>query len=59
MFYIDNSHPLTNPIVVRHLEAEKGQLHYRKKYEKLLGREVPYFSAIGALKYIVISTINA
>ncbi|KAL4565684.1 hypothetical protein LXL04_029787 [Taraxacum kok-saghyz] len=49
---INNSHPLTNPAVVRHLVAENEQFRHYEKYEKLLGPEVPYFSWIGAVMYI-------
>ena len=57
-YYIDNSQPLTNPMVVRHLEAGNEQFWHYKKYEKLLGPEVPYFSGIGAIMYIVSNTIK-
>ena len=53
MFYMDNSYPLINPIVVRQLDAEKDQLWPCKtKHEKLLGPEVPYLSSIGAHMYL-------
>ncbi|KAL4558583.1 hypothetical protein LXL04_036784 [Taraxacum kok-saghyz] len=53
-FYIDNSQQLTNPTVVRHFEAEKELFRHCKKYEILLGPEVPYLSAIGAVMYIIV-----
>ena len=55
-FYMDNSHPLSNPMVVRHLEAEKDQFRPREKDEKILGPEVPYLSAVGALMYLANNT---
>ena len=45
-------------MVVRHLEAGNEQFWHYKKYEKLLGPEVPYLSAIGAVMYIVSNTIK-
>ena len=45
-------------MVVRHLEAGYEQFRHYKKYEKLLGPEVPYFSGIGAVMYIVNNTIK-
>ena len=44
--------------MVRHLEARNEQFRHYKKYEKFLGPEVPYFSDIGAVMYIVSNTIK-
>ena len=45
-------------MVVTHLEAGNEQFRHYEKYEKLLGPEVPYFSWIGAVMYIVSNTIK-
>ena len=39
-------------MVVRSLEVDKDPFHPKKENEKLLGPEVPYLSAIGALMYL-------
>ena len=39
-------------MVVRSLDVNKDQFRLRDKNEELLGPEVPYLSAIGALMYI-------
>ena len=51
-FYMDKTHPLTSPIVVWSLDVKKEPFRPCKKCEELLGREVPYISAIGALIYL-------
>ncbi|KAM6576773.1 hypothetical protein CsatB_028610 [Cannabis sativa] len=51
-FYMDKSHPLSSPMVVRSLDVEKDHFRPREEYEELLGPEVPYLSAIGALMYL-------
>ncbi|KAK2389045.1 putative mitochondrial protein [Trifolium repens] len=51
-FYMDKSHPLSTPMVVRSLDVEKDPFKPKKKDEELLGPEVPYLSAIGALLYL-------
>ena len=48
-FYMDNAHPLNSPTVVRSLEVDKNPFRSKEENEKLLGPEVPYLSAIGAL----------
>ena len=53
---MDNSHPLSTPMVVRNLDAEKDQFWPCEKHEKLLGPEVPYLSAIGLLMYLANNT---
>ena len=45
-------------MVVRHLEAGNEQFRHYKKYEKFLGPEVPYFSGIGVVMYIVSNIIK-
>jgi len=49
-FYMDKSHPLSTPMVVRSLDVEKDP--FRPREEEILGPEVPYLSAIGALMYL-------
>ena len=51
-FYMDKSHPLCSPMVVRSLEVTKDPFRPKKENEELLGPEVPYLSAIGALMYL-------
>ncbi|KAJ9556933.1 hypothetical protein OSB04_011547 [Centaurea solstitialis] len=48
-FYIDKSHPLSTPKVVRSLDVEKDHFQPPTDDEYILGPEVPYLSAIGAL----------
>ena len=51
-FYIDKAHPLNFPMIVRSLEVDKDPFRPKEENEKLLGPEVPYLSAIGALMYL-------
>ena len=51
-FYMDKSHPLSSPMVVRSLEVTKDPFRPKEENEELLGLEVPYPSAIGALMYL-------
>ena len=51
-FYMDKSHPLSSPMVVRLLEVTKDPFRPKEENEELLGPEVPYLSAIGALMYL-------
>ena len=51
-FYMDKSHLLSSPMVVRSLEVTKDPFRPKEENEELLGPEVPYLSAIGALKYL-------
>ncbi|KAK4404141.1 hypothetical protein Sango_0782700 [Sesamum angolense] len=46
------SHPLSTPMVVRSLDVKKDPFRPRESDEELLGPEVPYLSAIGALMYL-------
>ncbi|XP_074377841.1 secreted RxLR effector protein 161-like [Apium graveolens] len=50
-FYMDKSHPLTTPKVVRSLEVENDPFRPKKEDEDPLGPEVPYLGAIDALMY--------
>ena len=51
-FHMDKSHPLSSPMVVRSLEVTKDPFRLKEENEDLLGPEVPYLSAIGALMYL-------
>ena len=51
-FNMDKSYPSKTPMVVRSLDMNKDQFRPRDENEELLGPEVPYPSAIGALMYI-------
>jgi hypothetical protein len=51
-FNMDKSYPSKTPMVVRSLDAEKDQFRPRDNGEEILGSEVPYLSAIGALMYL-------
>jgi len=55
-FYIEKSHPLSTPMVVRSLDVENDPFRPREEGEELLGHEVPYLSAIGALMYLTNNT---
>ena len=49
---MDKSHPLRSPTVVRSLEVTEDPFRPKEENEELLGPEVPYLSAIGALMYL-------
>ncbi|KAF3636732.1 hypothetical protein FXO38_11413 [Capsicum annuum] len=49
---MDGAHPLSTLMVVRSLDVNKDSFRPQEKNEKLLGHEVPYLSAIGALMYL-------
>ena len=51
-FNMDKAHPLRSPMVVRSLDVKKDPFRPCTKGEELLGPEVPYLSAIGALMYL-------
>nr|KYP45552.1 Retrovirus-related Pol polyprotein from transposon TNT 1-94 [Cajanus cajan] len=51
-FYMDKSHPLCTPMVVRYLDVNKDPFRPQEKDEEILGPEVSYLSAIGALMYL-------
>ena len=55
-FYMNEAHPLTCPMVVRSLDVKKDSFRPCEKGEELLGPEVPYLSAIGALMYLATCT---
>ena len=51
-FHMDNAHPLSTPMVVRTLDPKKDPFRPKENGEKILGPEVPYLNAIGALLYL-------
>jgi hypothetical protein len=53
---MDKSYPSKTPMVLRSLDIKKDQFRPRDDGEELLGSEIPYFSAIGALMYLANST---
>ncbi|XP_074361400.1 secreted RxLR effector protein 161-like [Apium graveolens] len=55
-FYVDKSHPLTTPMVVKSLEPDKDPFRPREDGKEVLGPEIPYLGAIGALMYLANNT---
>ena len=55
-FYMNEAHPLTSPMVVHSLDVKNDPFRPCEKGEELLGPEVPYLSAIGALMYLATCT---
>ena len=53
---MDEAHPLNTPMVVRSLDVNKDPFRPQQKDEEILGSEVPYLSAIGALMYLANTT---
>ena len=51
-FNMDKTNPLNNPMVVRSLRVDNDPFRPREDDEKVLGPEVSYLSAIGALMYL-------
>ena len=51
-FNMDKAHPLSTPMVVKSLDPQKDQFRHRESDEEILGHEVPYLNAIGALMYL-------
>ena len=49
---MDKAHPLSSPMVFCSLDVKKDSFRPYEKDEELLGLEVPYLSAIGALMYL-------
>jgi hypothetical protein len=54
--YIAKVLNVSTPMVVRSLDVENDPFRPRKEGGKLLGPEVPYLSAIGALMYLANNT---
>jgi Reverse transcriptase (RNA-dependent DNA polymerase) len=55
-FNMDKTHPLSTPMVIRSLDVKKDPYRPQKNNKKVLGPEVPYLSAIGALMYLTNNT---
>lgn len=55
-FYMDKSHPLSSPMVVKSLDVKKDPFRPKESDEELLDPEVPYLSAVGALMYLACHT---
>ncbi|KAG7594482.1 Integrase catalytic core [Arabidopsis thaliana x Arabidopsis arenosa] len=55
-FNMDQAHPLSSPMVVRSLGLDRDPFGPKKDEEEVLGPEVPYLSAIGALMYLASHT---
>ncbi|KAG7528482.1 Reverse transcriptase RNA-dependent DNA polymerase [Arabidopsis suecica] len=55
-FNMDQAHPLSSPMVVRSLGLDSDSFDPKKDEEEVLGPEVPYLSAIGALMYLASHT---
>ena len=51
-FNMDKTHLLSSPMIVRSFDVKKDPFHPKEENETLLGPEVPYLSAIGALLYL-------
>jgi len=51
-FNMIKAHPLKTPMVVRSLDKNKDPFRPKDENEEILGPEVPYLSAIGALMYL-------
>jgi hypothetical protein len=55
-FNMVEAYPCKTPMVVRSLDIDKDPLRPQDDGENILGPEVPYLSAIGALVYLANST---
>ena len=51
-FYMEKSHPLCTPIVVRSLDVNISPFKTKEKDEELLGSKVPHLSGIEVLMYL-------
>ena len=51
-FYMNKAHPLSSLMIVRSLDVKNDSFRPCEKGEELLGLELPYLSAIGALMYL-------
>ena len=55
-FYMDNSHPLSTPMVVRSLDINTDPFRPQENDEELLSDETPYLRATGPLMYLANNT---
>ncbi|XP_056698421.1 secreted RxLR effector protein 161-like [Spinacia oleracea] len=53
---MDKSHPVNSPMIVRSLNMKDDPFRPQDENEEILGPEVPYLSAIGALMYLANNT---
>ena len=53
---MDKAHPIGTPMVVQSLNMKNDPFRPREENEEVLGPEVPYLSAIGALMYLANNT---
>jgi hypothetical protein len=51
-FNMDKSYPSKTPMIIRSLDRNKDQFRSKDEDGELLGPEVPYLSATGALMYV-------
>ena len=49
---MDKAHPASTPMIGRSLDARKDPFRPKEDDEEVLGAEIPYLSAIGALLYL-------
>jgi hypothetical protein len=49
---MEKAHHLSTPMVVRSLDVKNDHFRPREDGEEILGPEIPYLSAIGALMYL-------
>ena len=49
---MDISHPFSSPMIVRSLDKKKDVFRPKEETVEILGPEVPYLNAIGALIYL-------
>ena len=52
-FYMYNAYQLNTHMLIRILDSKKDPFRQLEDGEKILGPEVPYLNAIGALLYLV------
>ncbi|KAK4394353.1 Copia protein [Sesamum angolense] len=55
-FHMNNAHPLSTPMVVRSFDVNKDPFRPPTHNDEILGPEVLYLSAIGALMYLANNT---
>ncbi|GJS17040.1 retrovirus-related pol polyprotein from transposon TNT 1-94 [Tanacetum coccineum] len=55
-FNMDKAHPLSSPMVGHSLDLELNSLRLKEHDDDILGPEIPYLSAIGALMYLACTT---
>ena len=51
-FYMDKSHSLSTPMIMRSLDINDDSVWSQKKDEELLGNETPYLGVIRALVHL-------